>query len=286
MTGPAAVVVGVDGSDPAADAARWAAAHAARHHLAVRLVRAYRLPPSAAAGRDRLRELARRQLWAAARAAHAVHPGLVVEQLDEEGDPFDVLLAESGRAQTLAVGARGVGGVPALLAGSVGEALTREARCPVAVVRGHIGTDEELRGNGGTRPVVVGIDGSPASEAAVAFAFAEADACAAPLVAVHAWPDRAEESGIPFHYFTERAAEEREVLAERLAGWAEKYPGVRVSPELVRGGAARVLLDRSRAARSVVVGSLGRAAVARALLGSTGRTLMRHASCPVVVTRP
>ena len=278
------VVVGVDGSDFATAAVRWAAAEAARQGVGVRLVRAYQLPAGTSTeDRGLMRTHARRQLWAAAHAAHAVAPGVEVEQVDVERDPFVALEAESAAARALVLGARGIGGFGALLLGSVSDTLTRRAACPVVVVRGPERSDEALRREDRVRPVVVGVDGSPASEAALAWAFAEADTWRAPLVAVHAWSEYWEDpSGveIPIH-----ETEEREVLAERLAGWAEKYPDVRVTREVVLGPAAKVLVARSVNARAVVVGSFDRGRVQRALLGSTGRALLHHAHSPVVVVR-
>ncbi|MCW0212125.1 MAG: universal stress protein [Pseudonocardia sp.] len=279
-----AVVVGIDGSAHATDAVRWGAAEAARHRWALRLVRAYQLPEATPAeDRQKMRTYVRRQLWTAAHAARAVAPDVLVEEVDVEGDPFDVLEEESASARTLVVGARGIGGFAALLLGSAADTLARRAVCPLVVVRGAEVSDEALGREDRVRPVVVGIDGSPASEAAVAYAFAEADAWSAPLVAVHAWADHLEDPTWP--ELTMLEVEEREVLAERLAGWTAKFPDVRVSREVVLGSAARALVARSVNARAVVVGSFDRGRVRRALLGSTGRALLHHAHSPVVVVR-
>ncbi|GAA4547390.1 universal stress protein [Pseudonocardia xishanensis] len=278
------LLVGVDGSALSTEAVRWAAAEAARHGWRLRLVRAYQLPDGTSTeDRNLMRTHVRRQLWTATHAAHAVAPDVPVQQEDVERDPFSVLETESASARALVLGARGVGGFGALLLGSVSDTLTRRAACPVVVVRGPEASDEALRREDRIRPVVVGIDGSPASEAAVAYAFAEADAWHAPLVAVHAWSDYLEDpSGVEIPMLE---TEEREVLAERLAGWAEKYPDVRVSREVVLGSAAKALVARSVNARAVVVGSFDRGRVRRAVLGSTGRALLHHARSPVAVVR-
>jgi nucleotide-binding universal stress UspA family protein len=286
--GNGVVVAGIDGSDLAAEAARWAAAFAARHHCTVRLVRGYQLPSSAPLEiTERMHERLRRQLWDAGRLAHRVAPDIDVEQAVVEGDPADVLTAESAGARLLVVGTRGVGGFAGLLVGSVGDALAQRAQCPLVVVRGPVESDAALIRSDQVRPVVVGVDGSPAGEAALAFAFAEADAWSAPLVAVHAWVEHLED---PDAFAPPELAlleeEEREVLAERLAGWGAKYPGVRVSRELVRGSGGRALVARSVNARLVVVGSRGRGGFARLLLGSTGRALLHHAHSPVAIVRP
>ncbi|GAA4690561.1 universal stress protein [Pseudonocardia yuanmonensis] len=281
-----AVVVGIDGSDLAAEAARWAAAYAARHRRVLRLVRAYQLPRSTPPEANaRMHEHARRQLWTAAHLARTVAPELAVEHAVVEDDPFEVLARESADAQTLVLGARGVGGFAALLVGSVSDTMARRAECPVVVVRGPAESAAALTGTDHTRPVVAGVDGSPASEAALAFAFAEADAWGAPLVAVHASADLQDpEAAVPGGPAA-LDAEESQVLACRLAGWSEKYPGVPVRQDLVQGAPARALVERSVDARLVVVGSTGRARVAQALLGSTARAVLHHAHSPVAVVR-
>jgi nucleotide-binding universal stress UspA family protein len=282
---PGTVVAGIDGSDHAIEAARWAAAEAARNRCVLRLVRAYRLPPSSAPEASSLLwSHAHHQLWNAAHQARAVVPELAVEQAVAEGDPTEVLLREAAGARVLVVGTRGVGGFAGLLVGSVGTALARRAPCPLVVVRGPVLSDTALVRSDRARPVVVGVDGSPASETALAFAFAEADAWAAPLVAVHAWIEHLEDPART--ELAELEEQEHEVLAERLAGWTGKYPTVRVSRELVRGPPARALVARSADARLVVVGSVGRGRLGSALLGSTGRALLHHAHAPVAVVGP
>jgi len=76
------------------------------------------------------------------------------------------------------------------------------------------------------------------------------------------------------------------LLAERLAGWSEKYPDVEVRRRVVRDRPAAELVDLSRTARLVVVGSRGRGGVRGLLLGSVGHALIHHAHCPVLVARP
>jgi len=84
-------------------------------------------------------------------------------------------------AQLVVIGDRGLGGVAGLLIGSVAFALAAGGSCPVVIVRGQTDATDG--------PVVVGVDGSPISEAALAFAFEAAALRGAPLLAVHAWRD-------------------------------------------------------------------------------------------------
>jgi nucleotide-binding universal stress UspA family protein len=78
-------------------------------------------------------------------------------------------------------------------------------------------------------------------------------------------------------------ADEREVLAERLAGWSEKYPDVPVHRLVVRDRPAHALVDESGRAQLVVVGSRGRGGFTGLLMGSVSQALLHHAHCPVAV---
>jgi nucleotide-binding universal stress UspA family protein len=285
------IVAGVDGSECALQAVRWAAAEAARRHLPLRLVSAYTWPAGRLIGdpglgvdyRQILRNAAEEQLDTAARAATAVAPGLDVEQVPVQGFPEPVLQDESADAALVVLGDRGLGGFTGLLIGSVAVALTAQAGCPVVVVRGPEPDTTVPR----TGPVVVGVAGSPASDAALAFAFEAAALRGVPLVAVHTWRDLLVEATMaPFLDFDAIAADEREVLAERLAGWGEKYPDVSVRRLVLRDQPARALVQESAAAQLVVVGSRGHGGLAGMLLGSVCHAVLHHAHCPVTVVRP
>jgi nucleotide-binding universal stress UspA family protein len=136
---------------------------------------------------------------------------------------------------------------------------------------------------------VVGIDGSPVGEDAIAVAFEEASLRGVPLVAVHAWSDVTYDV-----YGVERLVNEwpaiedgeERALAERLAGWQEKYPDVEIRRVLRRDRPRHALLEAAEKAQLVVVGSRGRGGFTGMLLGSTSQALVQHAGCPVLVVRP
>ncbi len=282
------VVAGVDGSECALQAVRWAAAEAARRHLPLRLVAAHTWPAGGLVGdpglgfdpRAVLREVVHSRLAAAETVAAEAVPGLAVEKAEAEGDPVAVLAGESERAELLVLGDRGLGGFTGLLIGSVAVALCTQAGCPVVVVRE---LDPTARRS---EPVVVGVDGSPASEAAVAFAVEAAALRGVPLVAVHAWHDVAVDPTMASLVNWDAVeSDEREVLAERLAGLRASHPDLAVRRLVVRDRPARALVDESRGAQLVVVGSRGRGGLRGLLLGSVSQQLLHHAHCPVAVVR-
>jgi nucleotide-binding universal stress UspA family protein len=283
------VVVGIDGSQSALEAARWAAVEAARRHLRLRLVHAFGWTGEPVAGqpglgdrrRDYLLDHARSSLAAAEKAVTGHAPEVAVEQELVLGFPIEVLVAQSRKAELMVVGDRGLSRVGGLLLGSVSQALASHGTCPVVVVRG---AGQELPTSA---PVVVGIDGSPVSEAALAFAYEEAALRGAPLVAVHTWIDLvADPSVAPLLDWEAIEVDERIVLGERLAGWAEKYPDVPVRRVVTRDRAAHALLKEAAGAQLVVVGSRGRGGFAGLLLGSVSHAVVHRSPCPVAVIRP
>ena len=197
-----------------------------------------------------------------------------------EGFPTPALQAESADAALVVLGDRGLGGFTGLLLGSVAVSLAAHAACPVVVVRGPEFDASAPR----VEPVVVGVDGSPASEAA--FAFAAAALHAVPLVAVHAWCDLVVDPTVAPLLDDALESDEREVLAERLAGWSQEYLDVDVRRLVVRDRPARALVQESASAQLVVVGSRGRGGLAGMLLGLVSHALLHHAHCPVAVVRP
>lgn len=284
------VVAGVDGSDSGVQAVRWAAAEAVRRQVPLRLVAAFAWPSGGLVGdpglgvdpRAVLRNVVLGHLDVAARTAAQVAGDLEVERVDVTGFPEAVLEAESRRAELVVLGSRGMGGFVGLLIGSVAVALAAHAECPVVVVRGR----EPDGATSLSEPVVVGVDGSPGSEAALAFAFGAAALRRAPLVAVHAWWDLVVEPTMgPAVNWDAVETNEHEVLAERLAGWAQTYPDVPVRRVVIRDRPARALVEESGRAQLVVVGSRGRGGLRGMLLGSVSQALLHHAHCPVAVVR-
>lgn len=215
------------------------------------------------------------------------HPDLDIRTDVVIAQPVPALVGESENAALMVLGSRGLGGFKGMLIGSTAVALAAHGRCPVAVVRGRT-PDGDPPTDG---PVVVGVDGSSASAAAVALAFEEASLRGTDLVAVHTFADALSEYAFAYPRqsaldWTAMETKPREMLAERLAGWQEKYPDVAVNRVVVRDHPASELLERSEDAQLLVVGSRGRGGFAGMVLGSTSQALIYHATCPLLVARP
>jgi nucleotide-binding universal stress UspA family protein len=161
--------------------------------------------------------------------------------------------------------------------GSISRGLLHYGHGPVAVIRAD-GADVDP-----TAPVLVGVDGSPASEAAIALAFDEASRRGVGLIAMHAWSDLS----VPAlgEDWREYEQEGHEIIGERLAGWQEQYPDVVVTRRIVCDRPAHWLLDGAQTAQLVVLGSHGRGGFSRMLLGSVSATVAEASPTPVIVVR-
>ncbi|GAB3490194.1 universal stress protein [Amycolatopsis cihanbeyliensis] len=287
------IVVGVDGSAGTKRAVRWAAQTAAERGLGLRVVHAVAVTGGyygngLAVPLDffgALEQDGERILTGAAEAAREAGASREVGTSLVRDPVIPALIELSREARMIVLGESGRGGFAGMRLGSTAVAVTSHAHCPVVVVRGRDGEDVPADG-----PVVVGVDGSQASERAVAVAFEEASLRGAPLVAVHSWLDGDYDtvfSPARFNSTWESVDEvERRALAERLAGWQEKYPDVQVERVVARDRPRHQLLEWSARARLLVVGCRGRGGFRGMLLGSTSQALLQHAECPVLVVRP
>lgn len=292
MSGPdeSVVLAGIDGSASARNAAVWAAEEAHHRGVPLRLVQAYLIPspgitgPFVAGVRTGFQGQAERWLDEAEAAVRHQWPGVRTERVVAEGNPVAVLLRESRGAELAVLGSRGLGGFTGLLVGSTAVALAAHALCPVVVVRGRM--PDDLPPAAG--PVVVGLDGAADSDDALGFACAEAAARKTSLTVVHTWNELSPDGTLRTMEVLpdETSAGERCRVEGQLALWREKYPGLRIDVEIVRGRPVRTLLEYGEGARLVVVGSRGRGGFTGMLLGSTSQALLAHSTCPVAVVRP
>ncbi|OBF53298.1 universal stress protein [Mycobacterium sp. 852002-50816_SCH5313054-b] len=189
------------------------------------------------------------------------------------------LVEASKDAWVIVAGGQGLGALGRLLLGSVTMGLIHYAHCPVAVIHSSEGAALDTNA-----PVLLGVDGSPASEAATALAFDEASRRGVRLRALHVWSDVGVFPVLGMDW-RDREREGREILAECLAGWQERYPDVQVERLLFCDKPSQWLLEESERAQLVVVGSRGRGGFPGMLLGSVSSAVAQSAKVPVIVVR-
>lgn len=285
------VLVGVDGSPSSKVAVKWAARDAAMrgvplmlvHVLAPPVVMAFPETPMPAGYVEWQEEQGKRHIQDAFEIVETSVGKADPPQVDAEtvvGTTVPTLVDLSKEATMLVVGCRGHGWLRRSLLGSVSSNLVRHAHCPVAVIH----DDNPPMADPTRAPVVVGVDGSPVSDAATALGFEEASFRGAELVAVYAWRDTAV-FDVPGIDFATMQADGERLLAEQLAGWQERYPDVDVRRVVACDRPADQLIEQSHSAQLVVVGSHGRGGFAGMLLGSVSIALVQASRTPVIVAR-
>ncbi|WP_406815392.1 universal stress protein [Mycobacterium sp. M23085] len=285
------IVVGVDGSPASNFAVCWAARDAAMRHLSLTLV--HMLHPFVPAWpvlplvddaviwrEDDGRRLLQEAVKIAEDATRTSRRIDIASQL-WKAPPTPTLVQMSDEAEMVVVGSRGRGTIGRALLGSVSSGIVRRASCPVAVIH----DEDPLMPYPQQAPVLVGIDGSPASEVATSIAFDEASRRGVELNAVHAWSDT-EVFRLPGMDWAAVKRDAKRILAERLAGWQERYPDVTVHRIVVCDQPARQLVEQSESAQLTVVGSHGRGGLTGALLGSVSNAVVHSVRMPVIVARP
>jgi nucleotide-binding universal stress UspA family protein len=282
------IVAATDGSEESLAATQWAAVAAARRGARLCIVHVMDYPgpgPHAqpmrhempAGFRHGLPHHARSVLAKASRRAAGAAPGIDLHAVAVYGQAGQVLTAMTARAPLLAIGTRGTGRSPQRL-GSVARRLAGQARCPVVLVTADTAPafDE----------IVVGTDGSDDAAAALEFGFGEAELRDARLSALYIWahPQAAElESSHDWMLSVGPAnpgATAR--LAQEVAPWRCKHPGVLVTEDIVHGEPGRVLTFASGHAALIVVDERDGAGSALGV-GSVACELLQHTHCPVAV---
>jgi nucleotide-binding universal stress UspA family protein len=235
---------------------------------------------------DRIRDAAQAVLDDAVNRLQSSAPDVTVTGSLYPGTPTAALLEAAEQSSMVVVGSSGLDRVTEFILGSVTQQVVSHAPCPVAVIPSRESSEPGLEAG----RVVVGIDGSELSVDATRLAFEEASMRHAGLTLLHVWNTPGYDTAgivMPDTFQLEEAhSDELRAMAETVAGLGEKYPDVQVEQRLRQGRPAKVLADASRGAALVVVGSRGHGGFASLVLGSTSRSLLHHAECPVLVVRP
>jgi nucleotide-binding universal stress UspA family protein len=293
------IIVGVDGSEHSARALRWAQREADLRGGTLTAVLAWdlfnQLHPAGQKSFDPNYDdtKADAALLAAIESALGPDAAATVERRAVCDLPARALLDASEGADLLVIGARGHGGFRGLLLGSVSQQCLHHATVPVAVVRSTTAPTAEAEGPvpGTDGRVVVGVDGSPSSVAALRWALTEGTLRKATVEVVHAWeaPPAFDPivGGFPYDVAeVQSGARQRidELIDDAVASTGAT--DVSVERTVAAGGPAASVLDAAAGAELVVIGRRGVGGFARLLLGSVSENVARHAPCPVVVTPP
>jgi nucleotide-binding universal stress UspA family protein len=282
------IVIGMDESETAAHALRWATREGQLRQQGVTAVLAWGLlnqhhPDRSQAFDPHYDESA---------ARHALH-AYVTEALGEDAAagvrlrpvndlPDRALVRASHDASLLVLGGRGLSGFRGMVLGAVAYHALHRAACPVAIVREPV--PELVPGE--VQRIVVGVDGSETSHRALQWAVEEARVRHAGLEVVHSW-NAYYGGGAPYglavvtpEVFEEPAKDLLEHCLDGIELTGLEHP---VKRSLVCSSAAQAVLAAAKGADLVVLGSRGTGGFAGLLLGSTTTQVVHHAECPVVV---
>jgi nucleotide-binding universal stress UspA family protein len=290
LTRARGIVVGYDGSRPAEHALDWAAAEAAHRGVPLTVATGLDVTGLVAGADAALSSGDAGGLVAVAREgvarARNVAAGLDVREVARPDGAAGLLVELSCWAELVVVGTRGHSEVSGALLGSVAFAVSAHARCPVAVVQG----EGHVRPGPG-RPVLVGVDGSVESLAALEYAADVAAHAGAALTVVTVWRCNTADRWVAAYaadvdVVAETRARAGEIAEEAAEAARARHPGLAVNPEILIGLPGPALADLAAEHAVLVVGSRGRGGFTGLILGSVSHAVIHRAPCPVVVVRP
>lgn len=275
------IVVGAADSDAGRRAVQWAADRAEAHRQPLLLIGVV----GGATGAVGESEFLNATIDATAAtleelAAPLRERGLTVEVRAQAGNPVNVLIDASKDAAVLVIGSDYLGPGHGPARGSHGVRIAAAAHSPVIVV-----PDTDAGNRSG---VVVGVDGSEVSEAATRFAAQEADRLGERLIAVTVWtpvPLPRHISAYPLEYVESMEAVSAETLGVALGGLRQDFPDLQIEERVERGYPSEIINEIAGTARMIVVGSHGRGAVARFLLGSISHEVLARLATVTAVVR-
>jgi nucleotide-binding universal stress UspA family protein len=264
----APVVVGVDGSDAAINAAIWAIDEATSRDVPLRIVHVSHIEGQPGAPKDTFRldaQYAESSLRAATAAVEAIGEPVKIETEILWGSPATALINESRNASLVCVGSVGIGAIAKELWGSTAATLAEHAYCPAAIIR-----SPHIPPAFGPDWIVVAVQGQADDESVIEHALAEARLRNAPVLAV----------GVREKDFGEIPYDE---LDRRIQQSARLYPDVRVYPIATRGSVTRFLAEnKDESVQLTVVGGHDASNVVQ-IIGPHSRPLVAHGDCSVLV---
>lgn len=261
------VIVGIDGSQSAVEAALWAIDEAVEVGVPLRLV--YVIEPTGQPEidpRDQARRVATAEVAVryALTAVESTERPVKIEVDIHQGRPVQALLEAARSAVMLCVGARGLKHATQGRIGSTASALSAAAHCPVAIVRTH------RPHSGHSRAVVIEID----------------DAAEVGAV-LQRGLDAARRRGAPVRVLTP-ARMHADVQAQwqrRLAEWRRLYPDLDITSVSTQGDGLAYIAAHADSIQLVVVGRARRGGVG-ALVGAPGNAALRDTDCSIMVCEP
>lgn len=284
-------IVGWDSSPAATAALDWALDTATTTQATVRLVHAVLAVPPVPYGEMPLDQgvyddIANAILALGSQRAHERAPDVPVTTERMYRGIAGALIEETEPGDVIVLGSRSHGGFAGLLIGSTAVQVATHAAVPVVVLHAPGTRPGGFDPNG---PIVVGIDGTQASDDALEFALVLASQVSRDVIGLHAWTLPPVEL-IPPNLLTAEqvtaiTADQERVAAEAVAGLRAEFPDVNLMVRSVQGVPANVLLSHAEGASLVVVGSRGRGEFRGTFLGSTSNSLLHKSACPVAVVR-
>ena len=272
------VVVGIDGSHSAIDAALWAADEAVSRDVPLRLV--YAIDPGNTAGSDHeaaARDLAKAEVAVryAFAAVESTDKPVKIEVEILQDRPTRALIEASRWAAMVCVGSVGLKHSAQGRMGSTAAGLASSSHCPVAVIRGHDPFQAEQQW------VVAELDRSPAGEGVLRRGFEEAQLRGVPLRVLTAWQLRFTDihDGGALADGT-RLAEAQ--LDRRLAKWKKRYAEVDVHAVAVHGSTLNFLTENARSIQLLVVGRERPHGITEPA-GPPGYAALHNAACSVMI---
>ncbi|MGZ4762267.1 MAG: universal stress protein [Ilumatobacteraceae bacterium] len=280
------ITVGYDGSGSSSEALMWAADEAVARGASLRIISCSQIPLAgdlslgwaATEAFASLLETSEAGLASARATVANVHPELDVstESFMEPAGPALIEGAEPD--ELIVVGASHHEGAAAFWLGSTARYVVRHSPCPVVVVRGAASRGKPDR-------IVVGVDGSPASEHALQWAADEADRYAVDLLVVHSWLYPYLAAGATSSPARDLTEVDASCLLESAVESIRDKCSSNVIGQLVESGPATGLLAAVRDGDLLVLGSRGRGSLTAGLFGSTVNAVLDRCAIPVVVVR-